>query len=110
MDRRSSRSTAPKSRVTVRWRMHRPDGAKRRIRRAVPFAVNEAALEVRAAEIAGGKNDGAAVPPDFLGPIPADREISSVAAGKARDTGSCRRAVADCGARAAILRRQDGNP
>jgi hypothetical protein len=78
--------------------------------RKVHLAVDEATLEVRAAQITTSDIGDAPMLPDLLGQVPPDEPIASVTADGAYDTRVCRDAIASRGADAIIPPRRNAKP
>lgn len=80
---------------------------RRRVWRKVHLAVDEATLEVRAAELTGSGMGDARVLPDLLGQISVGEPVASVTDDGANDTRSYRDAIANRGADAVVPPRQN---
>ena len=110
--RRACRSTAPGSRSGGIGERHarRHDGARRRVRREVRLAIDEATLEVRAAEFADTAVGDAPMLPGLPSRSPEGEPTASVTADGAHDGRACRDAIAARGAGAIVPPRRDARP
>jgi transposase len=103
-------STGIEVRGEGEWHARKHGGAKRRVWRKVHLAIDEATLEVRAAEFTDSTVGDAPILPGLLSQIPADELISSVTADGAYDGRTCRDAIATRGAQAIIPPRRNAKP
>ncbi len=103
-------STGIKVRGEGEWHARKRGGARRRVRRKVHLAVNEATLEVRAVVVTGSHVGHVPVFADLPGQIVRDEAIGSVTADGAYDTRRCHDPIAKREAHAVIPPRRNTNP
>ncbi len=88
-------STGVKVRGDGEWQVRKQGPSRRRQRRKVHLAMDEATGDVRALEFTSSREGDSPVLPDLPAQVPADQLIATIIGDGAQDTEACHTAIAD---------------